>query len=583
MFHYIFRAISEFILLQGRRKFAYIIIGIIITTIITTIEPFFMARVIGYLEIYYHTRHFPQDEFLTFLLVWIAYIVVSLLASYVHRYFLSDKPALVFHNQIAYKYINHVYYMSMGAYLQKKTGSIYKNFDRGMTAHFLVIFLIFKDWLRTIISLVLVLIYLIITSPIMTLLSLSMLPFMALSGFFVYKKTHEPQKENVKRWTKAFGHIGNFMTNFQLWKILLLERNFLNKFHHELDIALTQQKLTSKWWAVNDMITTVFVMISRFLVLGYGVYAVTDGRMSLAQMMLVLSLISMIYYPIGYLFGSFGDIQKKAADLEQFYQEFESVDLEKDESGKVLKSVTWSIEFKDVSFGYTDERSILKNISFCIAPWEKIALVGNTGAGKSTIVSLLFRFWDPTTGEICIDDVNVDHYKKSSLRRHFWLVAQDNSLFNLSIRENLLFAKKDASETELISALKKASADFVFSLENWLDTIIGERGLKLSGGEKQRLSIARLFLQDPQILVLDEATSALDNNTEKKIQQSLDELIQWKTAIIIAHRLSTIKDADRIFVVDDGKIVEIGTYDALMKQGGKFAKLADPDTLLLTT
>lgn len=192
--------------------------------------------------------------------------------------------------------------------------------------------------------------------------------------------------------------------------------------------------------------------------------------------------------------------------------------------------------------------------------------MGNTGAGKSTIVNLLFRFYEPNSGNIFLDNEKISDLKKKSLRSHIGMVSQDNSLFNLTIRENLLFARPDATDEEVKTALKNASAEFVYKLENGLDTKIGERGLKLSGGEKQRISIARLFLQNPEILVLDEATSALDNKTEKVIQTSLDRLMEGKTAIVIAHRLSTIQNVDKIFMLENGKIVESGNYRELIEK-----------------
>ncbi len=181
-----------------------------------------------------------------------------------------------------------------------------------------------------------------------------------------------------------------------------------------------------------------------------------------------------------------------------------------------------------------------------------------------------------------LDGQDISTLKKADLRSYIGMVTQDNSLFNLTIRENLMFAKPDATDDELKIALQKASADFVWKLEKGIETMIGERGLKLSGGEKQRLSIARLFLQNPEILVLDEATSALDNKTEKNIQKSLDALMKGKTAIIIAHRLSTIKNVDKIFMIEHGKIIESGTYDELVARGGKFAELANPDRLVIS-
>lgn len=405
---------------------------------------------------------------------------------------------------------------------------------------------------------------------------------MAVVAYYISQKTNEPQKENEIRWNRAFGHIGDFMSNIQLGKILLLEKDFIMRFSTELDIALTLQKWVSKYWAMSDMVTTVFVMISRFLVLGYGVYAIAHGDMLLAELILVFSLIGMIYYPLSFIFGSLGNLQKWSTELALFYTEFDMVEQESQDEGQSLDTIEWRIRFDDVSFGYVADRDILRNVSFAIERWEKIALVGHTGSGKSTLISLLFRFYDVTKGKMYIDDIDISTLSRKSLRTHIGMVAQDNSLFNLSIRENLLFARPDATESDIRAALEKASAEFVFSLTEGLDTIIGERGLKLSGWEKQRLSIARLFLQNPEILILDEATSALDNVTEKKIQKSLEILMEGKTTIIIAHRLSTIKHVDRICMIDDGQIVETGSYDELMSLGGRFAKLADPDRLVIS-
>lgn len=203
-----------------------------------------------------------------------------------------------------------------------------------------------------------------VVSPIMTLLALSMVPFMALTGWYIDSKTREPQRKNEERWTEAFGHLGNFLSNMLLGKILLLEKNFVMRFHTELDAALLHQKSTSRWWAANDMITSIFIMISRLLVLGYGVYAIAHGQMTLATMMLVFSFLGMIYYPLAYLFGSFTDMQKWATHLEQFYKEFEHVETERDTTGKDIKTVAGNIRFEGVSFGYNDDRHILENLSF---------------------------------------------------------------------------------------------------------------------------------------------------------------------------------------------------------------------------
>lgn len=192
--------------------------------------------------------------------------------------------------------------------------------------------------------------------------------------------------------------------------------------------------------------------------------------------------------------------------------------------------------------------------------------MGNTGAGKSTIINLILRLWDIDSGKILLDGKNIQTLKKSQIRKHIGIVTQEVGLYNDTLRKNLLYAKPSASEQDLRQALENAQAHFVKNLKNGLDTMIGERGMKLSGGEKQRIAIARLFLKNPKILILDEATSALDNKTEKYVQKALDSLMKNKTSIIIAHRLSTIQNADKIFMLENGRIIEKGSYEELMQK-----------------
>ena len=256
--------------------------------------------------------------------------------------------------------------------------------------------------------------------------------------------------------------------------------------------------------------------------------------------------------------------------------------IDKDINSKIKLSKTkWGIHFNNVWFDYWDWKKILNKISFNINSWEKIAFVWNTWAWKSTIINLLFRFWEINSWEITIDGINIKDISKLSLRKKIWIVMQDNSLFNTTIKDNLLFANKDASTNDIENAIKKAEANFVFKLDKWINTVIWERWLKLSWWEKQRLAIARLFLKNPKILVLDEATSALDNKTERLVQKALDRLMKWRTSIVIAHRLSTIKNADKIFMIENWKIIEEWNYSELINKNWKFYELANPEHLIL--
>ena len=237
-------------------------------------------------------------------------------------------------------------------------------------------------------------------------------------------------------------------------------------------------------------------------------------------------------------------------------------------------NLSGNIKFENVSFSYETTSNVLNNVSFEVKQGETIALVGESGGGKTTICHLIPNFYKATDGVISIDNININDLTFKALRKSIGIVQQDVFLFNGSIKENILYGKLDATEEEVIEAAKKANIyDYILSLPEGFDSKIGERGVKLSGGQKQRLSIARVFLKNPPILILDEATSALDNTTEILIQSALNELSKGRTTIVVAHRLSTIKNADRILVVNDGKIIEEGSHQELLKANGEYAKL----------
>ena len=234
-----------------------------------------------------------------------------------------------------------------------------------------------------------------------------------------------------------------------------------------------------------------------------------------------------------------------------------------------------AIAFENVGFAYDAGRRVLQNISLSVAPGETIAFVGASGAGKTTLLALLPRFYEPTEGRITIDGLPLPAMTLESLRRQIGLVSQDVFLFGGSLRENIAYGRLGASDAEILEAARRAQvADFIASLPEGLDTIVGERGVTLSGGQKQRVAIARAFLKNPPILILDEATSALDSQTEREIQQALDALAAGRTTLVIAHRLGTIRNADRIVVMQAGRIAEIGSHADLIARGGIYAALA---------
>lgn len=320
-----------------------------------------------------------------------------------------------------------------------------------------------------------------------------------------------------------------------------------------------------------------FINLTNLALLVFGTIFVIKGwNVTYIDLTTYFLYINFLIKPISRLTNSMEQIQQGFSGIEKFYNIMDEEIKIKNDYGIIKNNFEGDIEFKDVCFSYSHkkEKDVLTNFNLHIETGEKIALVGETGVGKTTISKLIPRFYDVDEGEILVDGINVKDYNLDNLRNAIGHVEQDVFVFYGTIKENILFGKPQATMDEIISAAKKAQIhDFIMTLPKGYDTLTGERGVKLSGGQKQRIAIARLFLKNPKILILDEATSSLDNITEKQIQQAFDELSQGKTTIIIAHRLSTIKNADEIIVISKEGIIERGKHDELITKNGYYAKL----------
>ena len=326
-----------------------------------------------------------------------------------------------------------------------------------------------------------------------------------------------------------------------------------------------------KFHSGTSFITDIFNVI---ILIAGGLF-IAAGRIDVADYSAFMVSINLFISPINTLIGFMEQYQNGVTGFERFLEIMDTEPERDVPDAKELTDVEGKIELKNVEFSYKDSAEVLHGISLTVEKGQKLALVGPSGGGKTTICHLIPRFYGITSGDILIDGKSINSVTMDSLRKNIGIVQQDVFLFNGSIRDNILYGRLDATEEEVIEAAKLANIhDWVSTLEHGYDTEIGERGVKLSGGQKQRLSIARVFLKDPSILILDEATSALDNTTEILIQQALDELCKGRTTIVVAHRLSTVRGADKIAVISDGNIAEEGTHDELMKiEGGIYQGL----------
>jgi len=360
-----------------------------------------------------------------------------------------------------------------------------------------------------------------------------------------------------------------------LSKLFLTEK----KDAEELERHLIQyEQLTDRQAKINAVSLAAVNVLSDatpFIVVLTGSLSVINGSLSLGALIVFFAYVDRMRSPVAALVQAFPAIAEGNVALQRIFEFLDTpVAVKEREQAIPLNGFQDSITFRNVSFSYTPDHEVIKNLSFTLRKGRTYAFVGESGGGKSTILQLLTRMYDPDGGEIRIDGIPLKDLSIAGLRAHMGMVTQDNFLYSSSVKSNIRLARPDASDEEVIAAAKKACAhDFICALPNGYDTEIGERGVKLSGGQKQRIALARVFLKNPALLLLDEATSALDNESEQLVQKSINEAGRDKTVIMIAHRLSTVRNADTIFVIRSGTIVEQGSHNELMKLGGYYREL----------
>lgn len=415
----------------------------------------------------------------------------------------------------------------------------------------------------------------------MTLLSIAVIPPGLFLIMTIIKRNENEQQRVNKLWNLKHEHLSDQITNIITYKLNQRERLFLEIQKGFSDRASNAQGSLNKKWRLAGMLNPEF--IARFLVMGMGIFMVKDGNITLGTLFMFMGLLNEILTPLQLLGDILPQYSRRARHIDRFLRLVEEKDQVKDpEQPAILENLQGKIEFRNVSFRYPgqEEKGFgINGVSFAVAPGQHIALVGHSGAGKSTIVALVTRLIDPTSGKILVDDKDIRDLQQEDYRRFVGTVLQEHSLYNETIAQNIAYGKFHATREEIIMSAKTAEAhEFIEKLPQGYDTLIGERGVRLSGGEKQRLSIARAILKNPRIVILDEPTSALDSITEAKVQKALEKLMQGRTTLTIAHRLSTVRDADIILMVHGGKIMAIGNHRQLMRSSAEYKEMVELQT-----
>lgn len=410
----------------------------------------------------------------------------------------------------------------------------------------------------------------------LTLVSLIALPFYAFSVKYFFGRLRSLTKERSQALAGVQSYLHERVAGMSIIKSFTLEKHEQKIFDETNGEFLNKALDHSRWNAKSFAVVNTITDMAPLIVIGYAGYQYLNDGLSIGILVAFYAYIERLYGPLRRLVSSSTTLTQSIASMDRMFELMdEKYEVQNKPNAMVLPAAKGKLQFDRVTFKYDkDGNTILNEVDFTIEPGQTVAFVGMSGGGKSTIVSLIPRFYDVTAGAVKIDDQNVKDVTIESLRSQIGIVLQDNILFSDSVKQNILMGNPHATDEEIVAAAKAANAhDFIMGLPEGYDTKVGERGVKLSGGQKQRVAIARVFLKNPPILVLDEATSALDLESEALIQDSLDRLAHERTTIIIAHRLSTITHADNIFVIEHGEVAESGTHQRLMEQQGAYYNL----------
>ena len=479
-------------------------------------------------------------------------------------------------HRIGLKLFKHLHALDLDFHLSRRTGGIARDIDRGTNGiNFLMRFMLFNI-IPTLLEISLITVILLVSYSAWY----ALIIVAAVTVYIAYSVILTEKRTNIVRQMNEMDSQTNTraidsLLNFETVKYFGNEDYEAEQYDQNLtgwEKARARNRLSMA--ALNSGQAFV-IAASITAIMTLAAYDVSSGKMTLGDLVLVNAYMMQLFIPLNFLGFVYREIKKSLADIEHMFSLLGEQSKIKDKDDAIDLVLNGSnVRFEHVSFGYKDDRQILSDVSFEIPVGKKVAVVGPSGAGKSTIARLLFRFYDVDGGKITVNNQDVRDLTQQSLRAAIGVVPQDTVLFNNNIYYNIAYGRPDASREEIEQAARLAHLDhFIKRLPQGYDTLVGERGLKVSGGEKQRIAIARMLLKNPGIMVFDEATSSLDSGSEQAILEALSEVAQSNTTLVIAHRLSTIVDADNIIVLDHGRVVEQGTHSALLGKQGIYASL----------
>lgn len=542
----------------------------IILALVTIAEPILFGKII-----YAIAHKQPYNTLITTMLAWISFGVFNIIA-YVLIARSSDRLAHRQRLSVLKATYTKLLFMKMSWFQEQGVSNPMQVMLRACDTMFTIWLEFMRQHLATFVSLIL-LIPTAITLNWRLSAVLAVLAFIyILIARLVMNKTKQGQKNVEKSYHNVFSHITDTILNInvvQSYNRISIESNSLQKYMDEL---LNAQFPVLNWWALASGLNRMASTLSMVIVLFLGSLLVIKGEINIAEVITFVGFAQLMIGRLDQISGFINLAISSQAQLEEFFaMEKEALAVKEPDARITLPKATGNIIFKNVSFNYKNSNQGVYNIDFSIKAGQSVALVGSTGAGKTTIVNLLQRIYSPNYGEIFIDGVNIENLSIESLRENITTIFQDSSLFNRTIEENILIGNINATKQQIIKAATYANAhEFIKTKQAGYNSQVGERGALLSGGEKQRLAIARAILKDSPIWILDEATSALDMETEEKVKLAIEKVSNNRTTIIIAHRLSTIKHVDFILFIDNGRIVEQGSYADLAKlPNGRFAHL----------